>query len=139
MESAHDFIKDATPLGKSVFDSLLEQLNTMEQKGYFRLFQGMVSLLDSVATTLTAEDLAQLSNGLPVLVDLLKKVTQPEMVNRLQNAVSVAEKTGALPAKEIGLWKMLKTLSSPEVRKTVMIGLEAAQVLAKDEVMPSAA
>jgi uncharacterized protein YjgD (DUF1641 family) len=139
MESARDFIKDVTPLGTSVFNTLLEQLSELEQKGYFRLLQGVVKILDSVTTSLSEEDMAQLQSGIPVLIDLLRKATQPEMMSRLQDALSAAEKTSTIPAKEIGLLKILKTLSSPEVRKTLVVGLEAAKVLSRDSVVPSAA
>jgi uncharacterized protein YjgD (DUF1641 family) len=61
------------------------------------------------------------------------------MMSRLQDALSAAEKTSTIPAKEIGLLKILKTLSSPEVRKTLVVGLEAAKVLSRDSVVPSVA
>ena len=87
-ESLSELAGEAMPLTESVFMSLLARLDEMERKGYFTFLQGGMDLIDTVVTNFTEEDVKQLSENIVLILNTLKEMTQPEIMQMLVNSVS---------------------------------------------------
>lgn len=95
-------------LGKQVFNQVVEQLDGMEQKGYFRLAGEGIQIVDRVVTELEPEDIQAAGDAVvravqafkepppekaPSLFALMSELNQPEVrigMARMLNAVKAA-------------------------------------------------
>ncbi len=123
MESATDFFKDAVPLSQAVFQSALENFDTMERKGYFAFMQGARKVIDEIVTSFSEEDVKQFGENVVLILNTVKQLTQPEMLNAIQNALNIYKNIDVKPPEKISIFGLVKELNSPEVRKGIATGL----------------
>jgi len=123
LESAADFVHDATPLSKAVFQSTLEQLNELERKGYFTFFKSALSVMDRVVTAFSEEDIKQLGENIVLILNTVKRLTQPQMLTLVQNALNVYQNINVNPPEQVSFWALVKELQSPEVLRGILSGL----------------
>ncbi len=123
MESARDFLRDATPLSKEVFQTTLEKLDEMERKGYFAFFAAALDIVDKVVTSFTEEDVRQLGDNIVLIINTIKQLTQPEMLTTVHNALNVYRNINVTPPEKMSLFGLMKEVNSPEVRKALSTGL----------------
>jgi uncharacterized protein YjgD (DUF1641 family) len=92
VESASDFLKDATPLGKQVVNQRMETLQELDRKGYFDFFRESMKILDTVVTTFSVEDVRLFRENVVSILLTLKNLTQPEMLSTVDNALRFFKK-----------------------------------------------
>ncbi|MBN2412076.1 hypothetical protein JXQ31_10330 [candidate division KSB1 bacterium] len=129
MENAADFMKDALPLSKPLFQSVLETFNTLEQKGYFTFFVTIAGIIDKVVTSFTEEELKQLSENTDSLIRSIKLLSQTNVLQQLEKALTVYNKIDGSDIKTKSLIGLFRDLNSPEVRKPLTIGLAVVKQL----------
>lgn len=122
MESLQDLWKDLSPLTTDMFNQLVLMLNELEQKGYFAFAQEGVYVVDQVVTSFTEEDVRQLGDNVVLILNTVKALTQPEvmnLVNNLTEGFHEAEgKVEELPTSAFGL---LRQMRDPDVRRGLAI------------------
>ena len=123
MESAVDFVNDSAPLSKAVFQSSMETLNEMEQKGYFTFFKGALEIVDRIVTSYTEEDVKKLGENIVLIMDTVKQLTQPEMLNTVQNALAIYKNFNVSPPEKVSLFGLVKEINDPQVRRALATGL----------------
>lgn len=119
VESASDFLKDATPLGKHVVDQLMETLNEMEHKGYFDFTREFVKIFDTVVTTFSVEDVRLFRENVGIILLTLKNLTQPEMLGTVNNALSFFKKMDVQVHEKVGYWEIMKQMRDPELKRGI--------------------
>ena len=77
LESFMDLAETMGPLSDSIFEKATDVLQGAEQRGYFALAKGGAQAVDKVATSLSAEDLDRLADGLVVLLAAFKQIGEP--------------------------------------------------------------
>ena len=92
VESASDFLKEATPLGKQVVNQRMETLQELDRKGYFDFFRESMKILDTVVTTFSVEDVRLFRENVVSILLTLKNLTQPEMLSTVDNALRFFKK-----------------------------------------------
>jgi uncharacterized protein YjgD (DUF1641 family) len=117
LESALDFLEDFQPIGKELFNDGLEQLDSMDRAGYFEFAREATKIADNVVEHFTVEDVRLLAANIVPIMETVKALTQPEMLNALNNAVRVFDKMDATDVPEITMWEALRELRSPEMRR----------------------
>ena len=117
LESALDFLEDFQPIGKELFNDGLEQLDSMDRAGYFQFAREATKIADNVVEHFTVEDVRLLAANIVPIMETVKALTQPEMLNALNNAVRVFDKMDATDVPEITMWQALRELRSPEMRR----------------------
>ena len=133
LESASDFVKDASPLSKDLFQATLSQLNEMEKKGYFVFFKGLAEILDRIVTSFGEEDLRQLGENIVSILTTVKQLTQPELMSTVQNAIAVYQNLNVHPPENTSLWAIAKHMNSPQVRRGIATGLEILRNLGEQQ------
>ncbi len=123
LESATDLIKDTTPLSKEMFQTVLHQLNEMEQKGYFIFFKETLQIVDRIVSTYSEQDVRKLGENIILILDTVKQLTQPEILRIVQNVITVYRNLDTDLPKETSMLALLKEMSNPEVRRGIMTGL----------------
>ena len=84
LESAQDFVHDAAPLTKDMMTEATTQLGELERKGYFGFVRQGMYVMDQVVTSFGEEDVKQLGDNVVLILNTVKALTQPEMMNHAQ-------------------------------------------------------
>ena len=114
--SMHDFLVDATPLGKDVFHAVVERLDRLERLGAFEYAAEFVKLSERLMETFTPRDLEELGLALPQILETIRAQTQPDVLGVLNEVLGVVREE---PATPMGLWDLLKSLKEPAVRQAL--------------------
>lgn len=123
MEGAADFIKDAAPLTKSMFQTTLEKLDEYDRKGYFVFLKGAAEIIDRVVTSFGEEDVRHLGENVVLILNTVKQLTQPEMLDTIQNALSVYKNLNVATPDSVSLFSLIRQLNDPKVRRALATGL----------------
>lgn len=118
-ESALDFLEDAKPVGKELFNDILEKLNDLDQKGYFLFIKELLNVTDNVVEHFTAEDVGLLGDNVIVILETIKSLTQPEMLSALNNAVGIYQNLDTTDIPQYSIWKVMRELNTPEMKKGI--------------------
>lgn len=123
VESAADFIKDATPLGKQIFGQVLETLSEMERKGYFEFARESMKIVDTIVTTFTVEDLVMLRENITSILMTVKQMTQPQILGSINNALNFFQKMETDVSKKVSYWELMKEIGDPEFRRGLVFAI----------------
>jgi uncharacterized protein YjgD (DUF1641 family) len=117
LESARDFLRDATPLARELMHDGMAKLDEFDRKGYFALGREMGRALDNVVTNFTVEDVRRLAENLPAILQTVKSLTQPEMLQAINNAVTVYRQIDFDHVEAISFWRAFREINQPEMRR----------------------
>ena len=130
MEGAADLFTDLKPLGKQMFDELMDNLNEMDRKGYFEFFSEAVSIVDTVVTSFKVDDVKLLKDNIVSILMTIKSITQPEMLSSVNNALGFFQKMDIDVQEDISYFKLIKQLKDPEVKRGLSFMLEFVKNMA---------
>ena len=127
LESGLDFVHDAAPLTKDMMTEATTALSEMERKGYFGFVRQGAYVLDQVVTSFGEEDVRQLGDNVVLILNTVKSLTQPEMlniVNRLTAGFHAAEAEADAGTLDTSLFGLMRQMRDPEVRRGLAITFE---------------
>jgi len=116
-ESVYDLLHDVGPVAREVIIDFIKKLHQLEQKGYFSFFTEMVKVMDKVITHYDVKDLKNLSDNVIILLDTVKNITQPDVLNALNNAVNTYHKLDIENIPEYSVWKVMREIRTPEMKR----------------------
>jgi len=132
--SAQDLMQDAGPLLRDAFLQLVEDLDVLEQKGYFALLQEAKRLMDIVVANFTIEDMRRLGTNMETFLDVFKELTQPEVVTLVRNALNAYSEGVEQPALlNTSTWGLLKQMRDPEVQRGIAMTLRILRTVGKTQ------
>ncbi|MFC1607945.1 hypothetical protein ACFL47_08240 [Candidatus Latescibacterota bacterium] len=125
LESARDFVADVNSISGDMFNSVMLKLDELDRKGYFALIRESEKTLDAFASSFTADDLKLLNDSIPTLTGILKRLSNPELIEKLETAVTVFDEYQFDPETKVSTIGLVKEMTRPEVRKAAlyMMGL----------------
>jgi len=132
LESAQDLFADLQPLGKQVFDEIMETMNELDRKGYFEFFTEGVKILDTIVTSFSVEDVRHLRENITTIILTIKNLTQPEMLSSVDNALSFFSKMDIDIDHEISMMELFRKMREPEVKKGMAFMLEFVKSMAQN-------
>jgi len=133
MESARDFIEDASPLVRESIIDFMAKMDEFDRKGYFRLMKEMESVIDNVVTSFTVEDVKALGDNVVTILNTVKSLTQPDMLNAINNAVSVYTKLDIEIEEKVSYFQLFKRMNTPEMRSGIAFGIKFLKSLAEQQ------
>ena len=92
LESATDLAKDAAPIIHQMGLRGINQMNQLEKKGYFDFIRELFVVADNVISHFSQEDVCMLADNIVIILETIKNLTQPEMLDAMNNAVSIYNK-----------------------------------------------
>jgi uncharacterized protein YjgD (DUF1641 family) len=129
LESLADLARDAAPLTRQVVLGAMESLDGFERRGYFAFARSGMEVLDQVVTSFSEDDIRQLGENIVLILNTVKEMTQPEVMQLLQRtAHSVRE----AEAEEIGLFRFMWRMRDPQVRRGLSKVLVALRSMSGD-------
>ena len=114
-----DLIKDAGPIVNEVIIDTTKTLHEMDQKGYFTFFREASAILDNIITHFSAEDVRLLADNVVPILETVKSLTQPEMMQALGNAVQVFNAIGHEDVPSYSIFKAAREMNKPEMKKAI--------------------
>ncbi len=133
MESLRDFARDVSPLVRESILDLMKKLDEFDRKGYFQFGKELRKVMDNVVTSYSAEDVKLLGENIVTILDTVKNLTQPDMLQAINNAVAVYKNIDIKVDEKVSLFSLLKELNSPEVKRGLAVGLKFLKNLASLE------
>ena len=134
LESGLDFVQDAAPLTGDMMTEATARLGELERKGYFGFLRQGGYVLDQVVTSFSEEDVRQLGDNVVLILNTVKSLTQPEMMNLLNgltagfHAAEAEAQAGRLDTSLLGL---LRQMRDPEVRRGLAVTLTTLKQVAR--------
>lgn len=118
-ESGLDFFADAKPVGKELFNDTLEKLNEMDQKGYFLFVKELLNVVDNVVGHFSVDDVKLLGDNVITILETVKSLTQPDMLEAINNAVGIYQNLDPKDTPEYSIWKVMRELNTPEMKRGI--------------------
>ncbi|MFC1550050.1 DUF1641 domain-containing protein [Candidatus Neomarinimicrobiota bacterium] len=118
-ESLLDFVEDSRPVTKELFNDVLINLNELDQKGYFVFLKELIGALDRIVDHFSVDDVRQLSDNVTTILETVKSMTQPEILNALDNAVTIYKNLDPKDIQEVSVWKLIRELNKPEMKRGI--------------------
>ena len=111
-ELAHDL----SPMARQGMDSVASFLEDAEERGYLDFVRGGFAAADKVVTSFSKEDVDALGDNLVLILETVKEMTQPEIMQMLRATFAFAgeiDETSQPPR----LFSILNRLRSPAARR----------------------
>ena len=142
-ESAMEFLADAGPLTSQAVTKLLETMDEYEQRGYFEFAGAGLGVVDRIVTNYSKEDVEALGDNVVHMLDIVKNLTQPEMLavaERLLEVVQRQQQVAALEPEEApSLFALAGRMRDPEVRRGLGRALNTFKAVSAVETESAAA
>jgi uncharacterized protein YjgD (DUF1641 family) len=136
-ESMMELISDIGPLTSGAFTKLLEVLDGYETKGYFEFVGAGMGVVDRIVTSYSKEDVEALGDNVVHMLEIVKDLTQPEMLavaERLLDVVQRQAQVAALePAEPPSLFALAGKMRDPEVRMGLARALNTFKAVSASE------
>ena len=132
-DSVFDLIQDMGPIVRKVIIDTIKKMAVLEKKGYFEFFGELMGAMDTVITQYSGEDVKLLSDNIVTIMDTVKNMTQPEMLKAMNNAMAVFQKLEVDDIPEYSIWKAMKEMRSPEMKKGIGFMITFLKNLSNDK------
>lgn len=133
LESANDFLQDATPIFHQVGLDAIHKINELDKKGYIDFFKEMGKVFDNVVTHFSKDDIRELADNVVTILDTIKSMTQPDMLLAMNNAITVYKNLETTNIPEYSVWKAMKELRTPEMKRGLGFMISFLKNLSKEE------
>jgi uncharacterized protein YjgD (DUF1641 family) len=130
LESIRDFVEDVSPLARESIIDFMKKLDDYDRKGYFHFVKELQNVADNVVTSFSKEDVKLLGDNIVTILNTVKNLTQPEMLQAINNALAVYKNIDFEIEGKVSLFSLIKDLNSPEAKKGLAVGIQFLKNLA---------
>jgi uncharacterized protein YjgD (DUF1641 family) len=128
IDGVMDLLSIAGPITKEAVGKATDIFDGLEQKGYFGFAQSGMRMADNVVTSFSADDANRLADNIVLILNTVKDMTQPEIMNFLRNTLLVAEREVEKPV-DVGYLSLLRQINDPAVRRGLALTLRVLRVV----------
>ena len=115
-------------LGKQVFSTVVENLDQMEQTGYFSFAREGFGILEQIVTEFSEDDVKALGENIVTILTTVRNMTQPEIMAIANNAIGAIQEVP--PEMETpSILSLFRELSNPKTRRGMARMIHLLQVL----------
>ena len=133
LESTRDFLHDISPLVRESIIDTMNKMDEFDRKGYFEFIKELQKAGDNVVTSFTPNDVKLLGDNIVTILNTIKNLTQPDMLQAINNAVAVYKNIDVKVDEKVSLFSLMKEVNSPEVKRGLAVGLKFLKNLASLE------
>ncbi len=108
-------IQEINPLTQDAFLTLMTRLDEAERKGYFAFVRGGMGVMDKVVTSFSEEDIDQLGDNVVLILNTVKEMTQPEIMNLVSQSVEIIREEE--PPEDVSMLSIIRQLNDPAVKR----------------------
>ena len=133
IDTVTDLIEVIGPITREALDKAILVLGDLEQKGYFKFPRSAVRMIYNVVTSFTEDDVDRLGDNIVLILNTIKDMTQPEIMNLLRNTFLVAEKEVEKPVA-ISYLALIRQMQDPAVRRGLGLTMRVLHVIGSQPV-----
>lgn len=131
LENIIDLWNAMEPLLKSTVPNFINYLDNLERRGVFRTYAAMLEVRAKVAQHYPAEEITAMGDGFVLLLSMLKKLSDPQMMDLMNRVLDLPRELKLAEAKPLGPLAMLSAMGSKEARQDLGVALEFTKALGK--------
>jgi uncharacterized protein YjgD (DUF1641 family) len=131
LENLVDWWRDMEPLLKLGVPRLVDYLDDLEQKGIFRINAAVLEMYGKIAVNYNPEDIAAMGDGFVLMHGVVKKLSNPALIQFLDKLIDVPLEVNLEEAKPVGPFGLLWRMRSQESREGLGVLLELTKALSK--------
>jgi uncharacterized protein YjgD (DUF1641 family) len=135
LDSASDLLDVMGHITKEGADKATQVMDTLEQKGYFAFGKSGLRMLDKVVTSFSEEDVNKLGDNIVLILNTVKDMTQPEIMNFVRSTLLVAEREVEKPV-DTSYLALLRQVRDPAVRRGLALTMRVLHVVG-DQAAPN--
>ena len=133
VENAKDFIEDFGPVSRELFIDMMNKLDEFDRKGYFHFMKELSKAMDNVVTSFTIDDVKNLSDNVVTILNTIKSLTQPDMLQTINNAISVYKNLNIEVSEKVSIVSLMKEMNSPDLRRGLAFAIQFLKNLANQQ------
>jgi uncharacterized protein YjgD (DUF1641 family) len=131
LENVKDFLEDTAPLAREYFIDFMNKLDEYDRKGYFRFFAEGTKIMDEIVTSFSPEDVKNLADNIVTILQTVKNLTQPDMLQTVNSALNVYKKLDIEVTDKVSIYKLLKEMNTPEMKRGLVFGIRFLKSLSE--------
>ena len=131
LESMNDLLKDLAPISREIAIDFMTKLDEFDRKGYFEFMREINRAMDNVVESFTVDDVRALGDNIVTMLNTVKNLTQPDMLQALDNALSVYKKLDIEVDEKISYFTLIKRMNTPEMRRGVAFAIRFLKSMAE--------
>ena len=131
MENVFELWDCMEPLMKSAVPQLINYMDNLERKGVLRTYAAMLEVRAKVASHYSGEEIASMSDAFVLLLSMLKKLSDPQMIDFMNRILELPMAINFGDAKPLGPLGMLSAMGSKEARQGLGVAMELTKALGK--------
>jgi len=128
VESMADLFDEIVPIGNQAFNQTVELLDHMERQGYFSFAHASWNVLEHIMSEFSEEDVNALGDNIVLILNTIKEMTQPEIMNFVRNTLMIAEKEVEKPV-DTSYLGLLRQMQDPSVRRGLALTMRVLHVV----------
>jgi len=142
-KKSDELFSEMTPILRDVMGTATTRLDELDKKGYFAFGREALGVADRVITGFAPEDVRQLGDAVVGILQTVRALTQPNVLEIASQASEVLEKSDQ--AEPLGLLGMVRATRDDDVQKGMAVMMDVmrhvgrAARAVRDEHRPSAA
>lgn len=129
LENIVDFVTTIEPVLRLMVPQLIDYLDSLEQRGVFRIIKATYDVRAKIATVYTAEDIEQIGDGLVALLGIAKKLSDPQLVALLENFAEVGASVDLTKSKDLGPLGFFSACSGTEGKRGLGVLMELTKAM----------
>ncbi len=137
MESMTELATELKPIVNRGIVKAIEFADELDQKGYFEFAEAGIGVVDRIVTGYSKEDVEALGDNVVDMLDIVKDLTQPEMLavaDRLLEVVQRQQRTAELePQEPPSLFGLMGMMRDPEIRRGLCRALNTFKAVSASE------
>ncbi|MHB8070213.1 MAG: DUF1641 domain-containing protein [Desulfobaccales bacterium] len=131
MENLFELWDCLEPMMKSAVPQLITYMDNLERKGVIRTYAAMLEVRAKVAAHYDPEEIAAMSDSFVLLLSMLKKLSDPQMIDFMNRILELPAAINLDAAKPLGPLGMLSAMGSKEARQGLGVAMELTKALGK--------
>lgn len=117
-----DMVREMTPVVREAMTAMAGNLQTWEDRGWFAMGKELVHLFDTLAQAYGPDDVHELSGHVVQIVDTVRNLTQPEVLDLANEATEVLHRADEV--QPVGPWGMAKAAGDKDVQRGMAVAVE---------------
>lgn len=128
VESMADLFDEIVPIGNQAFNQTVELLDRLERQGYFAFAKASWNIVERIVSEFSEEDVNALGDNIVLILNTVKEMTQPEIMNFVRNTLLIAEQEVDKPV-DTSYRGLLRQMQDPAVRRGLALTMRVLHVV----------
>ena len=133
LDSLTDLLDVARPMAREGMDKATSIMDELERKGYIRFANGGMRMMENVVTSFSEDDVKRLGDNIVLILNTVKDMTQPEIMNFLRSTLLVASREVEKPVSTSYL-DLYRQMRDPDVRRGLALTMRVLKVVGNQAV-----